>query len=954
MATNACQQVYYPYEGIVLVKVPRQKNRSTATVQLNLKEAIEPLLNSPVLSSTCCLRHDRKTDTTQSNKWLQALEHMKRSNYEKRLSSDNFCKSDNLRKNEFCYDIDGTVASCIDIDKHSPNYKAETTVEKRNNTFIENTESRQAEQKQSETLKGLDYPDNKQKFTSQREVSYLQNNSSKGRLEAPLFSTGSGRAITSSTTCLERAKRLLCDLDVDRDIQASQKGICEDTALHPDTLSYANDSKFDGSDNFNSSVSNRHSINSIFTTGKGVQISISPMNLQRASTILEDSKDTPLSPKHLLNIKQRNLSSSLVKKARRVLCDAQTPNRPAATDNSSFYNGDTTPLLRSYPDSLLPMKRTPSGITDSVFKRRDLRKKKTGETMNLENMQDRPYKKRNGRISLNALCQDLQNCPVNNQVQIKKVTLRELYERKRQTRTEMLNFDRHVLEALKDPINYRIPKSRFGFDTTISISSTLPGLSVGSDGKIGLDEFIKHLRPFFADATGPTMKVGTNLWIRNAFRLLIWKLASLEQFYAPLLHHRLNVLSLVIEFSKRLEQEWNLGKRSILQRIAEGDSLVGSHFIVFISDILPDNFIEISDGWYCLQAKIDSFLSHACSKGKIFKGCKISVCSSTIYRRNEDNPEETILSLHYNGIRRVAWYSKLGERRYPPVLHTMSNLYSGGGQIPCVEVIIERSFPTRFVEKETLNGSEVRKMRNEEDEERINLRGKERVAVRLDEIFQREDAQDEFPRFPDLERDVSRMTEILALDVMGRRRAYVTFWRPTNAIIELLQHEGYIIRLYGIICCQPKNTRESLHHDTLYLTVPSKMPVRLCVTSCPTSRWVPRHVLSGASVPSLAFNEEFDSVFIVLLVGDVQQNNTRFVYLSQTNNDPITAVKFFEEQTQSLPNALKRATSSSKMVIIAVKNLKFAFSDKRCDINFCHQTTRCVWLSSSEAKVCMK
>jgi hypothetical protein len=65
---------------------------------------------------------------------------------------------------------------------------------------------------------------------------------------------------------------------------------------------------------------------------------------------------------------------------------------------------------------------------------------------------------------------------------------------------------------------------------------------------------------------GPVMKVGTNAWIRNAYRLLVWKLASFEIFFHPLLTNKLNAVNLSIEFSKRLEREWNLGHRSILHK----------------------------------------------------------------------------------------------------------------------------------------------------------------------------------------------------------------------------------------------------------------------------------------------------------------------------------------------------------------------------------------------------
>lgn len=40
----------------------------------------------------------------------------------------------------------------------------------------------------------------------------------------------------------------------------------------------------------------------------------------------------------------------------------------------------------------------------------------------------------------------------------------------------------------------------------------------------------------------------------------------------------------------------------------------------------------------------------------------------------------------------------------------MNSIRATGGQIPCLEVVIERSFPVRYVEKEQLDESKTRKV----------------------------------------------------------------------------------------------------------------------------------------------------------------------------------------------------------------------------------------------------
>jgi hypothetical protein len=158
--------------------------------------------------------------------------------------------------------------------------------------------------------------------------------------------------------------------------------------------------------------------------------------------------------------------------------------------------------------------------------------------------------------------------------------------------------------------------------------------------------------------------------------------------------------------------------------------------------------------------------------------------------------------------------------------------------------------------------------RNEEDEERIVLRRNEDISIRLDELFKREERS--LP-IVDWERDVSRMTEILVVDRRGKKRAYVTFWRPTDNALEILRNEGYVIRLYGVI-----PSKQLFDSETLHLAMPSKMPIQLCSTETSDTFWIPRYSLSVSSIGSLSSGEEFDSSFVILLVGELQYGHTRY------------------------------------------------------------------------------
>lgn len=162
--------------------------------------------------------------------------------------------------------------------------------------------------------------------------------------------------------------------------------------------------------------------------------------------------------------------------------------------------------------------------------------------------------------------------------------------------------------------------------------------------------------------------------------------------------------------------------------------------------------------------------------------------------------------------------------------------------------------------------------RNEEDEERVVMRRNDDISVRLDEIFKNEGGavMQTTNSLVEFERDVSRMTEILVVDRRGKRRAYVTFWRPTDNAIEVLRNEGYVVRLYGII-----PSKRLVDCEVLHLAVPSKMPIQVRSAEAVDTFWIPRHALSVSAIASLSCGEEFDSCFVILLVGDLQYGHSR-------------------------------------------------------------------------------
>ncbi|GJQ11713.1 hypothetical protein GpartN1_g3504.t1 [Galdieria partita] len=919
--TVTFQQRYDPYDGIIQVQVPYTARDESIVVNMDIEQVMGSVLQSSVLMSACYLQRVEAKEGEKN--WMNGLNELRQ------LNQQLLKEGKTSAGKEAVEYLESHIES---------NSEDSQRLEHTSNTG-ETSKEKETMDPKSFQLESVEQPVDA--------LSGFHNYERKTRIDnfaTSLFVTGGGKEVKAKDKSNEWAKSFLANVVLREDDQNSYSGRNLSDYPKDENILQGN------SDVKEIDAANEGKQDVIFTTGKGTHMSISNDSLHRAAMIMKEAPNDKILTNSKLQPK-RKLTSSVLKRARKALYDNQTPKKTIDNEQSSFESESGIPLLRSYPDSLLPMKRTPSGVTDSMLKRR---RNQAGNSRDISGgcipkSASRPRIKKH--ITFYHTCCSLTGQLICDNSHVKKVSLKELQRRKlSQYGCRTCSDDPELSSCFQDPVHFRFKHSRMNLDKNFSISPDIDCLKSDCDSTVGLEEFTEHLRLLFPDADGPVMKVGTNSWIRNAYRLLVWKLASLEVFFHPFLKNKLNALNLCIEFSKRLEREWNLGRRSILHKIVERDALVGSHHILFISDVLDEDLIEVSDGWYCVRAKIDSLLRDAILEKKLFKGCKISVCSASFYHFDEENPENTVLLFHFNGVRRARWNCKLGPRRYPPVLHGMSSLRAMGGQIPCIEVVIERSFPVRFVESELLDESKTRKVfRNEEDEERIAMRRNEDISIRLDEIFKKEEnssVQMINPLVVESERDVSRMTEILVVDRRGKRRAYVTFWRPTDNALEMLRNEGYVIRLYGVI-----PSKRLVETEMLHLAVPSKMPIQVCSTEPLGTFWIPRYSLSISAIASLSSGEEFDCCFVMLLMGELQYGRTRFIYLMQTVDGPVTAVKLFNEQAENVPSVIKRATRSSKKIaLVAVKNLKFICCDQRCGIYFCHHTSRCVWLSEHEAK----
>ncbi|KAI0253208.1 hypothetical protein BJV78DRAFT_220331 [Lactifluus subvellereus] len=226
------------------------------------------------------------------------------------------------------------------------------------------------------------------------------------------------------------------------------------------------------------------------------------------------------------------------------------------------------------------------------------------------------------------------------------------------------------------------------------------------------------------DAFRELKAIGGNLatqeWVDNHWSLILWKLAGMATLdpkrELDVDRKRWSWTEMMRQLRYRYEKELNGGARPALRLITAQDTSAGLHMILCVSDItwsesaigedglpvVPHPTLELTDGWYRLRARVDEVLARAARRGVIRVGRKIAASGASIPRDAE--PCEVLeayhkveLNLTGNGTHLAPWHAKLGFQRHHAIatLHTLS---PEGGSVPCLELVVAKSYPIAFLE----------------------------------------------------------------------------------------------------------------------------------------------------------------------------------------------------------------------------------------------------------------
>ncbi|KFP76130.1 Breast cancer type 2 susceptibility protein, partial [Apaloderma vittatum] len=275
------------------------------------------------------------------------------------------------------------------------------------------------------------------------------------------------------------------------------------------------------------------------------------------------------------------------------------------------------------------------------------------------------------------------------------------------------------------------------------------------EGKAGKKEFYRAL----CDTPGVDPKLITEAWVYNHYRWIVWKLAAMEVSFPHEFANRcLTPEMVLLQLKYRYDLEVDKSQRSAIKKITERDDAAGKTLVLCISRIISLNtalspsssnknveikkaaaaIVEVTDGWYGIRALLDPPLQAFLRRRRLAVGQKIIVHGAELVGSQNgctplEAPDSLMLKISANSTRCARWHVKLGFHRDPrPFPLPLSSLYSEGGAVGCIDVVIQRTYPVQWMEK-TSAGSYV--FRNSRAEEREAAKHAEDQQKKLEALF---------------------------------------------------------------------------------------------------------------------------------------------------------------------------------------------------------------------------
>jgi hypothetical protein len=210
----------------------------------------------------------------------------------------------------------------------------------------------------------------------------------------------------------------------------------------------------------------------------------------------------------------------------------------------------------------------------------------------------------------------------------------------------------------------------------------------------------------------------TESYVNNHLSQIIWKLAAMERSFPQLFaSNYLTVDRVLDQLEKRFRREVLGGQRPCVRKLLNRDAPASVLMVFCVSDIssgVPNDTtirVELTDGWYTIQALFDERLSNAVRRGKIKIGSKLATCNAMIcgkedgvdplddsYSSSVQKSADIYLKLFSNATKLARWDKKMGWCKEKFLNVSVVDTIPGGGDLPLTDIVILRRYPRMFLE----------------------------------------------------------------------------------------------------------------------------------------------------------------------------------------------------------------------------------------------------------------
>uniref|UniRef100_A0A671W034 BRCA2 DNA repair associated n=1 Tax=Sparus aurata TaxID=8175 RepID=A0A671W034_SPAAU len=265
-----------------------------------------------------------------------------------------------------------------------------------------------------------------------------------------------------------------------------------------------------------------------------------------------------------------------------------------------------------------------------------------------------------------------------------------------------------------------------------------------NDGTAGKEEFYSAL----CDTPGVDPKLISEEWVYNHYRWIVWKQAAMERSFPETMGSLcLTPEQVLLQLKYRYDVEVDHSRRPALRKIMEKDDTAAKTLVLCVCGVVSggnstkrqsgvetpsgdakvenqSGVVWLTDGWYGIKTQLDEPLTAMLQKGRLAVGGKLIISGAQLVGSQDacsplEAPDSLMLKICANSSRPARWDAKLGFHRDPrPFLLPVSSLYSNGGPVGCVDIVILRSYPIQWMERKPDGGVVFRSVRAEEKEAR--------------------------------------------------------------------------------------------------------------------------------------------------------------------------------------------------------------------------------------------